>query len=259
MLASGILNPLTKSLEFSGILPKTSDVKAVIPFPRSRRSQRVFVPIVRPMFDHLQNRSAFFNQAAAEKFQKGELGHARALFSKAVVLNPDCPVVAFNFALLLQNENNLEEAASWYRRALTLFNDNAQAHFNLGFCLRMLGRKAESESAFRAGLKIEPRRVDILLVLGITCTERGDHEAAQRAFTRGLAVDPANATLHSYLGSTLRELGDLQGALDELRRALELDPRHEHARHNLAWVTRLLQEQAFKSLAQSPGLGTDRG
>ncbi|MBM3276010.1 MAG: hypothetical protein FJZ00_12720, partial [Candidatus Sericytochromatia bacterium] len=41
---------------------------------------------------------------------------------------------------------------------------------------------------------------------------------------------------------------DLEAAANELRRALDLDPQNAYAKFNLAWVSRLQQEAAFKTL-----------
>lgn len=223
-------------------------ILTVIPFPRSRRAQRVFLPASRLIDERLQSRAAYFNQAATEAFQRGEIMPAAELFGTAFRLDPACPAIPFNLGLLMQSEGHYEEAIPWYERSIELFRDNSQAHFNLGFCYRMKQRLADAEKAFRYGLRIEPRRADILLVLGVTCTEQEDHEGAARAFRRGLMVDPGNATLQAYLGTALKELGDLEGAIEELRRALELDPQHAYAKFNLAWATRLLQERQLKTL-----------
>lgn len=227
----------------------TQGILTVIPFPRSRRAQRVLVPVSRLIDEHLQGRAAYFNEAATQAFGRGDVLVAAEQFGKAFRLDPGCPAIPFNLGLLMQSEGHYEEAIPWYERSIQLFQDNSQAQFNLGFCYRMKQRLAEAEASFRKGLRIEPRRADILMVLGVTCTEQGDHEAAARAFRRGLMVDPGNATLQAYLGTALKELGDLDGAIEELRRALELDPQHAYAKFNLAWATRLQQEQAIKSLS----------
>lgn len=227
----------------------TQGVLTVIPFPRSRRVQRVFLPATRLIQEHLQSRAAYFNQVATEAFQRGDVLEAARQFGKAFRLDPACPAIPFNLGLLMQSEGHYEEAIPWYERSLALFCDNSQAHFNLGFCYRMKHRLADAERAFRRGLEIEPRRADILLVLGVTRTEQGDHEGAARAYRRGLMIDPGNATLQAYLGTALKELGDLEGAITELRKALELDPQHAYAKFNLAWATRLLQERQITSLS----------
>ena len=227
---------------------------SLILFPRSRRSQRVFVPIAREIAERSKKRAAAFNNAAAERFQCGDLAQARQFLLRAATIRPECAVTAFNLGLVLQSSNQPEEAATWYRRSIARFSDNAQAHFNLGFCLRSLGRKGESEAAFRAGLKIDPRRSDIFLVLGITCVERGDHEAAARAFSRGLAIDANHPTLHAYLGTALKDLGDAEGAIAELKCALQLDPRLEYARFNLVRALQLRRAQMSRALAPDAAL-----
>ncbi len=226
----------------------TQGILTLIPFPRGRRAQRVFVPVARLVAEHLQGRAAYYNEAATDAFLRGEVLLAAEMFGKAFRLDPGCPAIPFNMGLLMQSEGHYDEAIPWYQRSIQLFRDNSQAHFNLGFCYRMKQRQEEAEAAFRYGLRIEPRRADILLVLGVTCTDQGDHEGAARAYRRGLMVDPGNATLQAYLGTALKELGDLEGAIVELRRALELDPQHAYAKFNLAWATRLQQEQSLKTL-----------
>ena len=223
---------------------------SLVLFPRSRRSQRVFVPITRAIVERARKNAAAFNNAAAERFQSGDLPQARELLLRAAAIRPECAVTAFNLGLVLQKSNQTQEATTWYERSIARFNGNAQAHFNLGFCHRSLGRKGKSEAAFRAGLKIDPRRSDIFLVLGIICVERGDPEAAARAFSRGLAVDANHATLHAYLGTALKDLGDAEGAIAELKCALELDPRLEYARFNLVRALQLRRSRV--GAAQAP-------
>ncbi len=232
---------------------------SLILFPRSRRSQRVFVPITRDLGERSKKRAAAFNNAAAERFQSGDLAQARQLLMRAASLRPECAVTSFNLGLVLQYSNQVDEAMMWYQRSIALFNDNAQAHFNLGFCQRTLGRKSESEAAFRAGLKIDPRRSDIFLVLGITCVERSDPEAAARAFSRGLQIDAKHATLHAYLGTALKDLGDVEGAIAELKCALELDPQLEYARFNLVRALQVRRAQMDATLAPADGKSTGVG
>ena len=130
----------------------------------------------------------------------GEENHlvARRYFEKALALDPDNPLAHHRFAVLLQNEGDLEEAVRHADRAIALRPASEFTYVTAADSLLWMGRTAEAEARIARGLKEVPGS-SVLKSLNAYCAyERGDaatvnHYAADLAST--WPPDHSNAVL----------------------------------------------------------------
>ena len=123
---------------------------------------------------------------------RGELRHGRkfaAAFRQCLQLNPYYAEAHHNYAVMIEREGRLDEAAQHYRKAIENKSGYRSAHFHLG---RILVHQ-----------------------------ERLDDAIAQ--FLLALTPEDAETPRYAYaLGATYARAGDRRKAVEYLRKALEL-------------------------------------
>jgi len=172
--------------------------------------------------------------------------------------HPGLQAVRLNFAGLLLETGQLDEAAQEYRAVLTHEPGNMGALLGLGYCARARGDRAMALSWFsrastiaptaaqpRLEIAIErriageldsaraaaqsvldsvPDNVPALVSLGHTERQAGQHEAAQAVFLKAHALRPADASLLTELALTEKQLGNQAASDTYLDQALALAP-----------------------------------
>lgn len=100
--------------------------------------------------------------------------NARTHYQKALELAPDAWFTHYRYAVLLQNDGELELSVAEARRASELQPSSESAHLAAGNSLIWLGRYDEAEKELRAGLQQVPSAKLLKLALAVIAYSRRD-------------------------------------------------------------------------------------
>jgi serine/threonine-protein kinase len=108
--------------------------------------------------------------------------NARAHYQKALELAPDSWFAHYRYAVLLQNDGEMEHSVAEARRASELQPSSESAHLAAGNSLIWLGRYDEAEKELRAGLQQVPSAKLLKLALAVIAFARDDKAAFQSVY-----------------------------------------------------------------------------
>jgi tetratricopeptide (TPR) repeat protein len=143
----------------------------------------------------------------------GELGEseqALALFDTVLAANPAFVAARYNRALLLQKLGRLDAALADLDGLLAGNQPDARVHSARGIALRLLDRTDEAAAAFDAALQLDPNRLAALHGRARIAMERGEAGAAD-LYIRALQQKPGDLELVLGLAEALEAEGDPLG------------------------------------------------
>lgn len=114
--------------------------------------------------------------------RRGDLAAARALYERALAINPDYPAAHYNLGALLGRAGDAAEAEREYREALVCDHDFAKAHYSLGALLQRRGDAQNAEWEYRETLRCDPHHAGALSSLAALLAAGGDPRAAEAAY-----------------------------------------------------------------------------
>ena len=148
---------------------------------------------------------------------------ARESYEKGIALDPTCPAPHMNFASMLIEDGQYEEAALHYRKAIE-GKSTAEAHSGLGFALNQLGRLEEAAAEHEAAVALDPNLAEVHRNRALTQARLGAYEEAILSYRRAVAIEPRVSTYYSLAG-VLRSAGRNEEAEAEYQRGRELSRR----------------------------------
>ena len=148
---------------------------------------------------------------------------------------------AIDFAILLQKNEQLAEAAEVYRRVIEAAPDHPRALHYAGVLAHQHGRNDEAIALLEKSLTLAPDQADGFSNLGIVLQAAGKLELAAAAYRRAIAIDPSHANAFSNLGVVLRATGRPSESEAAYRTAIRLNPRHIDAYTNLGILLNALK------------------
>ena len=152
------------------------------------------------------------NEAAVARTAQGGYEEAAELFSQALRLSPDDPVIRKNLAGLrtvmghrLLKAGLLQRAQVQYQAALGLHPDESAALLGLGDVQLLEREPRAAAETYRRVIVLEPRNADAYVRLGEAYNSLGDLEAALSEWARALAIRPEDAGLRQRMDQVRRE------------------------------------------------------
>jgi Flp pilus assembly protein TadD len=106
--------------------------------------------------------------------------HALEVFEAALAHFTDAELLHFNYAVLLEQAERLEEAAASYLRCVEINAKNDEATFNHAVILEQLGRLEDAAKAYIRCLEINPGNEEALKHLTRLNELKGDSQAVIR-------------------------------------------------------------------------------
>ena len=97
----------------------------------------------------------------------------------------------------------LDEAESWMRRAVTAAPDASQSHFNLAVVLQAQQQNDDAAASFERALALGGDDFDVRVGLGDVRLARGELQTAESHFRRALALDGKRAIAWRLLGAAV--------------------------------------------------------
>jgi len=155
---------------------------------------------------------------------EGQIEQAFDHFSAALRLRPNSPEVLNNLANALAQLDRIDDAVKHYKEALQLKPDFAQAHYNLALLLFKQAKTEEAIASYRQALRYRPKDVDTLRNLGFALAQKGDYDEAIICYNKALELEPDNVIAHGRLGLALAAINRLDEAIEQFRIVLEASP-----------------------------------
>jgi predicted Zn-dependent protease len=149
-----------------------------------------------------------------------------AVLREAQAMEPSNPLVQNNLGyLLLEQDQNLEEAASLIEASAKATPDNGNVVDSLGWAQFKLGRIAEAETTLRRAADLSPFSPEVRKHLGEVLVKQGKLAEAAEQWDRALAfVFPDRALLEKRLGELRIRIAKEQAAKLEPRAPLAATP-----------------------------------
>lgn len=192
----------------------------------------------------------------------GEDNHlvARRYFEKALALDPGNGQVHHRFAVLLQNDGELEEAVRHIDRAIAILPSSEFAYVTAADSLIWLGRTGEAEVRINAGLKQAPGSAVLKGLAAYCAYERGDGATVERYATELQEAWPKDHSSAVLLEGLRRAvLRDKAGTLSiyqsffKMIQATDLSKRRHNEKRvvsvNLYFMARTLAQLGMKAEA----------
>ena len=174
------------------------------------------------------------------RLEKGSFDRARALYEKAIALDPAyapalaglAAVCAMRFTFTTNSED-LEEARILAERALAVDTHNAEALVWKGYALLRQDRFAEAEEPLAAAAAASPSALYPRYFAGVARSFSGRYREAVEPLRRAVEVEPTACIAWLALGWNFVLLDEFAEATAGLRRAVELEvsgpPAHRFA------------------------------
>src|SRR5262245_45457718 len=140
---------------------------------------------------------------------------------------------AVSVAILLQKNEQLDQAQELYRRVLETAPDHPRALHYAGVLAHQQGRNNEALALIKRSLALAPDQADWFSNLGIVFQSDDRLPLAIDAYRQAIAIDPSHANAHNNLGVLLRATGRPVEAEAAYRTAIQLNPEHIDAYTNL--------------------------
>lgn len=175
------------------------------------------------------------NDFGVALMERGEPQLAAQHFIAAVRLSPDLASPHYNVAVLLQRQNQLDDAEHEYRAALALSSDQAeivQSHNNLGILYLGEGKYAAAVTELGAAIALDPNAQNSYIGRGTAEMQLMNTDAAIADFTKAAQIAPSPLALFR-LGQALETKGENLQAANVYAAALQLAPSMAEARARL--------------------------
>jgi tetratricopeptide (TPR) repeat protein len=143
------------------------------------------------------------------------------IFSKKVQASPNNANFNANMGAILQKQNRLDEALTYYKQAETLDPSNINTRINTGTLYQQKGDYKTAIKAYESVLILYPNNVNALLYRAQCYDKLGETKTAQEGFQKVLALDPDNAYLKTQM-------------LDNAKKTMPIEQFVEYVNTNMA-------------------------
>jgi len=159
------------------------------------------------------------------------LDEAKAHFQRALALNPNHVKAILALASFHLSEQNLDEARAYVDWASRLSPDDPQCRMYRD----LLKKQARATDAIPGGTRPDPSSAARdTLRRGLELARKGDMAAAESEFVKALEHAPDYVEAHNNLGLVLFERGRIEDAESHFRSAIDGDPDNADFACNLA-------------------------
>ena len=168
---------------------------------------------------------AGFNVAQQEYWASDATLYAHG-FSSAPTNNN----AANNYARLLTDRGQYQQAIPLYEQILARDPNLATAHYNLGYTYYRLGKLDEARQQLQRSIELDPNYAFAHVHLGLVDLREQNLPAAEAAIRKGIALAPDRPGCHLALSFVLEAEGNIPGALAEMRAEQKYSPANDAIR-----------------------------
>jgi tetratricopeptide (TPR) repeat protein len=163
----------------------------------------------------------------------GDSDNAEKEWRRVTELLPHSASAWYSLGNVLDARGKGGEALMCFQRALKLNPNAVEARNGMGLVLASMGRAPEAVKEYQAALRSKPEFAEARVNLGLTLAQRGEHDAAIREYQTALRYNSNSVAAHLNLGKALMVRGDTNAAIAHYREAVRLKPDHPIAQFNL--------------------------
>ncbi len=156
--------------------------------------------------------------------QRGESEKGWEAAQQAVALEPRLHTTAYQKALHLHEEGDLQGAIAALEQVRISEVEDIQFHTRLGDDLYRRGMYAHAAEEYRKAINVNGDYPDLYNRLGVALMAQGDYTGAEEAFRHALEVNPRYAEAQANLVLALRGAGKGAEAQQALQRLAEIAP-----------------------------------
>lgn len=158
------------------------------------------VSCLEEMAQHFSGVPEYWLQLAQYAQTCGEYDKAILGYRKFLGQVTDRPNTVYNFAYLLKQVGELEEALSWYQKALAMgVSGKEEVYTNIGVILSELRREPEARASYEKALEVRQSYLPAMLNLAALSEESGGRVSASEQYEKVLAIDSENVLALSRL------------------------------------------------------------
>jgi len=121
------------------------------------------------------------------------------IFRKKLANSPNSGDLNANMGAILQKQNKLDEALTYYKQAEALDPSNTNTRINTGTLYQQKGDYRTAIKAYESVLILYPNNVNANLYRAQCYDKLGDDKVAQEAYKKVLELDPDNAYIKGQL------------------------------------------------------------
>lgn len=165
-----------------------------------------------------------FNYQGIQAFFDKRYAKAKALYEKAVSMEPDNQQYRMNLASAYAKQGAIDQALKQFREVLFLDPAHAEANYNTAVILADQNRVTEALSHYRRALDADPNHVQARFNLADTLLRLGRIEEAVEHFGHSLSLDPLIHAARYRQASALGRLSRWQEALSTIEDGFRIQP-----------------------------------
>ncbi|MDR2072296.1 MAG: tetratricopeptide repeat protein [Spirochaetaceae bacterium] len=145
------------------------------------------------------------------------------LFRKALIMEPENPLLWLNLGIAQQHTGDYEEALNSFQRALNIDDDLSDAWLSMGLIHYELKRLDAAEECYYCALTRNENSPRIWNNLGVLYFTNMHYEEARHCFEEAVSLAPMYTDALINLRDLCREQKDYQAAAEFERTLLELN------------------------------------
>lgn len=131
-------------------------------------------------------------------------------FSKKLSANPNNANLNANMGAVLQKQERLDEALTYYKQAENLAPSNINTRINVGTLYQQKGDYRTAIKAYESVLILYPDNVNALLYRAQCYDKLGDTKVAQDGYKKVLALDPNNFLIKEQMLDNVKKTASAQ-------------------------------------------------
>ncbi|MDR1251281.1 MAG: tetratricopeptide repeat protein [Treponema sp.] len=163
--------------------------------------------------------AAFLNDSGIALTEANRPNEAISLFRKALIMEPENPLLWLNLGIALQRTGDYEDAMGSFHRAVVIEDNLAEAWVSMGLIYYELEQFDMAEECYHSALTREENDPKIWNNLGVLYFTEGSFEEARHCFEEAVSLAPLYYDALLNLRDSCRELEDYRAAA-EFERAL---------------------------------------
>ncbi|MDR1429054.1 MAG: tetratricopeptide repeat protein [Spirochaetaceae bacterium] len=134
------------------------------------------------------------------------------LFRKALIMEPENPLLWLNLGIAQQRVGEYEEALESFHRAILIDNDLAEAWLSAGLIYYEMEQFSLAEESYKAAILRNDEDPNAWNNLGVLYFIEGSYEEARCCFEQAVSLHPLFHDALVNLRDTCRELEDYRAA-----------------------------------------------
>jgi tetratricopeptide (TPR) repeat protein len=172
--------------------------------------------------------AAFLNDSGIALTEANRPYEAIPLFRKALIMEPENPLLWLNLGIAQQRTGEYEEALNSFQRAIYIEDSLAEAWVSMGLIYYELELFEQAEECYHSALMRDEDAPKTWNNLGVLYFSEGSYEEARHCFEEAVSLTPLFYDALFNLRDTCRKLQDYRAAAEFERTLSALSGRMQY-------------------------------